>query len=414
MIKLIMTLLLLYAIAAIATTDTEKKELPKKLDVGARHQTSGLNSHFPDHLQNFEQYIDHYREVISKARTDLKAANREWVMGGNTPFQLQPESHCRQKLQNKYQRGVVLAHGLTDSTYQMRHLAEYFQQQCFYVVTLLLPGHGTRPGDLLEVSWKDWVAAVDFAVDQMSNLVDNIYLGGYSTGGTLALYKASKDKRVKGVFAFSPAVKITGWSVLTGFVDWLGVILFDSMRWLNVRKDEDYFKYESLPYNAVYQIYRLTKVTTGSLAKNGIDVPVFTVASAEDSTVKVEATIELMKSLEHKKNRMLLYSQHRRSEPAPIRVVDSHFPAERLLGLAHTGLSIPIDDPYYGDNGTYRNCSHYYDEGNQDYVHCKQDENVFTGETTKENLKNGILVRPMYNYLYQEMLDQLDSFIKDL
>ena len=113
MIKLIMTLSLLYAIAAIATTDTEKRELPEKLDVGERHQTSGLNSHFPDHLQNFEQYIDHYREVISKARTDLKAANREWVIGGNTPFQLQPESHCRQKLQNKYQRGVVLAHGLT-------------------------------------------------------------------------------------------------------------------------------------------------------------------------------------------------------------------------------------------------------------------------------------------------------------
>ena len=179
-------------------------------------------------------------------------------------------------------------------------------------------------------------------------------------------------------------------------------------------KDEDYFKYESFSHNAADQTHQLTTMTRESIAKNGINVPVFIVASAQDSTIEVEATIELMKALKHEKNHMLLYSQHQRSELEPIRVIDSHFPARHQLSLAHTGLSIPTDDPHYGENGAYRNCSHYYDEGNEDYIRCKQDEDVFMGETTEENLQNGIVVRPTYNFLYREMLVQLGSFIKNL
>jgi esterase/lipase len=388
-------------------------ELPKELDLETRHQLSGLNSSFPEQVQSFEQYVDHYRKVISEARTDLAEKNREWVIEGNMPFQLQPATHCDQQRAGKYRRGVVFTHGLTDSVYQIRHLAKYFQQQCFYVMAVLLPGHGTRPGDMLEVSWKDWVKATDFAVDQMAARVNDVYLAGYSTGGTLALLKASNDKRVKGVFAFSPAVKISSFAGFAGFIGLLDE-LFDSMKWLNVMKDEDYFKYESFPYNAVSQIHQLTRMTRKSIAENGIDTPVFIVTSAQDATIEVEHTIDLMKKLKHEKNYLLLYSQYQRSEPEPIRVVNSHFPAKHQLSLAHTGLSIPAHDPHYGKNGSYRNCSHYYDKGNEDYIHCKYDEEIFVGEITKENLQQGIMARATYNFLYPEMLAELSNFIKNL
>ena len=41
---------------------------------------------------------------------------------------------------------VLLMHGLTDSPYSMRGIAEVFQSRGYYVVALRLPGHGTLPG----------------------------------------------------------------------------------------------------------------------------------------------------------------------------------------------------------------------------------------------------------------------------
>ena len=50
---------------------------------------------------------------------------------------------------------VLLAHGLTDSPYSMRALAAFFRERGFYVLALRLPGHGTIPGALRHVSWRD-------------------------------------------------------------------------------------------------------------------------------------------------------------------------------------------------------------------------------------------------------------------
>ena len=406
--KIAIILLLTYSAIAMSSTESTIKA-----ELGQRHQVSGWNSSFPRHIQNFEHYVNHYRDIIGKTRTDLSGPNRQRVITGNAPFQLEPATGCKKTTAGKYQRGIVLGHGLTDSGYQLHHFARHFQQQCFYVMVILLPGHGTRPGDMLDMQWKSWVAAMDFAMDQIATKVDEMYVGGFSAGGTLALFQASNDNRVRGVFTFSPAVKISSLSMFAGFIDWLGRI-YEPIRWMKIMPDKDSFKYESFPHNAAWQMYQLIKVMGESIAENGITVPVFTVASAQDSTIDVEATVDLIKSLKNEKNKMLLYSQYQRSEPAPIKVVSSHFPEKGQLSLAHTGLSIPIEDPHYGENGAYRNCSHYYDENSENYLSCKQDEVIFVGETTQENLKQGIMRRATYNFLYREMLVELDNFINSL
>jgi alpha-beta hydrolase superfamily lysophospholipase len=50
---------------------------------------------------------------------------------------------------------VLLLHGLTDSPYSMRALAELFAARGWYVVGLRLPGHGTAPAALTRVTWQD-------------------------------------------------------------------------------------------------------------------------------------------------------------------------------------------------------------------------------------------------------------------
>jgi hypothetical protein len=58
---------------------------------------------------------------------------------------------------------ALLLHGLTDSPYSMRALAELFAKRGWYVVGLRLPGHGTAPSALTRVTWQDRAATTRLA-----------------------------------------------------------------------------------------------------------------------------------------------------------------------------------------------------------------------------------------------------------
>ena len=56
--------------------------------------------------------------------------------------------------------GVLLVHGLTDSPYSMRALAERLHAAGYETLSLRMQGHGTVPGGLVNTIWEDWSAAV--------------------------------------------------------------------------------------------------------------------------------------------------------------------------------------------------------------------------------------------------------------
>lgn len=81
-------------------------------------------------------------------------------------------------------------HGLTDSPYSVRSLAQKLHDQGFWVVGLRLPGHGTIPAGLLDIQWQDWAAAVRMGDQQIEKKIGSerpFYMLGYSTGAALAV-----------------------------------------------------------------------------------------------------------------------------------------------------------------------------------------------------------------------------------
>src|SRR5688500_9902352 len=66
-------------------------------------------------------------------------------------------------LQARARLAALLVHGLTDSPYSMRALADTLLAQGYYVVVLRLPGHGTIPSGLVNVGWEDWYESVVLA-----------------------------------------------------------------------------------------------------------------------------------------------------------------------------------------------------------------------------------------------------------
>jgi len=390
-----------------------------KAQLEARHYSSGLNSKFSSEYKTFSAYVAGTREMLQRVRSFTSdSATLNQSIEGNAPFALEPGGSGTAGKQRRWRRGILLTHGLSDSPYCMRHLAACFQENGFRVLTILLPGHGTRPGDLLEVSWQEWAKAVAFGVDQLAVEVDEVYLGGYSAGGALSLYLSTRDKRVRGLFLFSPALEISPWAALAclhRLVSWF----LPKAKWLEIKPDRDLYKYESFTNNNVEQMHALTAV----LKKQGLDklgIPIFCVASTDDKTVNTSATVEFMAKQGLPGNKLILYTGSAKDfslavKQAEAELIECVFPEQKILGSAHTAIVVPPEDEHYGAHGAYANCLHYFPLEMDKYNACvSHPRDCWQGEITPANLKAGLLRRLTYNPHFAEMKDSLRIFIKNL
>ena len=105
------------------------------------------------------------------SRTHYSRLGRDW----NRTFELEPA---------ELRGGAVLVHGLTDSPYSMRAIAELLREQGFYTLALRMPGHGTVPAGLIDVNWQDWLAALRMGMRHTRGKIGAdrpLLLVGYST-----------------------------------------------------------------------------------------------------------------------------------------------------------------------------------------------------------------------------------------
>jgi len=395
-----------------------------------RHQPSGLNTRFNGGQLAFADYVALNRDMIFKAHAKLGDVDLEKIVQGNAPFELKPVAAGSAGHKNPYRRGVLLMHGLTDSPYFMRHLAAFFQENGFRVMAVLLPGHGTQPGDLLDVSWHEWAKAVAYGTDRLAGEVDEVYLAGYSAGGTLSVYQGLRDDRVRGLFLFSPAFKISPRAALANLhklYSWL----IPSGKWLDIKPDRDIYKYESFPKNAAAQMHALTKELSTQLRQHEVGIPVFAAASVDDATVNTSATLEFMARSRHPSSKLVLYTTAPEKFPpdipaekratgefrgtAKLELVNSVVHEQKILSSAHTAIVLPGYDAHYGVAGEYANCVHYYPDDMEKYTACiKHPEQALQGEVTEQNLKAGILRRLMYNPNFAALKVSMRQFIDNL
>ena len=380
----------------------------------ARHRPSGLNFSFTEGRMKFEEYVARNRSLLYRAHAG--AADLEKIVDGNAPFELHPSPGFPAGQKKPYRRGVLLTHGLSDSPYMMRHLAEFFRQNGFRVIAVLLPGHGTQPGDLLEVTWQEWAKTVAYGAYKLADEGDELYLAGYSTGATLSVYHSLRDYRVRGLFLFSPALRITRKAVLANLhklYSWL----IPSAKWVDIKPDLDIYKYESFTKNAAAQMYSLTRALDAQLRQYEIDIPVFIAASTDDMTVKTSVIEEFIARARHPSNKLVLYTTEpeRFSHDLPsekLELVNSAVPGQKILGSAHTAIVMPPEDRHYGAAGEYSNCVHYYPDEMEKYAAClRHPEQDYQGEITEKNLKAGILRRLTYNPNFAALKVSMRQFI---
>ncbi len=375
--------------------------------LGLRHKTSGMNTHFAGAGLPFADYVQRTQDMLQQVHDGKN--EQEKIVAGNSPFELSPSGDYEKGSDKPYRRGILLVHGLSDSPYHVHHLAAFFQRNGFRVMAVLLPGHGTQPGDLLDVRWQEWAKAVQYGADCLAAEVDEMYLGGFSAGAALSVLQSTHDKRVRGLFLFSPAFEIdprAKWANLHQLYS----RLLPKEAWLEVRQDKDLFKYESFCKNAAAQMYALTQ----ALPQGEINIPVFAVASADDATVNAQATLRFMQRAKHAPSKLVWYATEKIEQPN-IEWVHSALPEKRILSSAHTAIVMPPEDEHYGDIGAYANCLHYYENDKPGYNACmaRADE-VMHGEVHPQNLQQGVVRRLTYNPHYAALEVSMRKFIEGL
>ncbi len=104
--------------------------------------------------------------------------------------------------------GVLLIHGFTATTAEVRPLAQALQANGYAISAPLLPGHHAQPRDLNRVRWRDWVRTVEGAYRDLAARCQRVVVGGESMGGLLALYLAGEHPEVAAVLTYAPALRL--------------------------------------------------------------------------------------------------------------------------------------------------------------------------------------------------------------
>lgn len=202
---------------------------------------------------------------------------------------------------------VLLLHGLSDSPYSMRSMAEVFRDQGFYTLCLRLPGHGSVPAGLLRIHWEDWVGAVEVAARHVRAQAPEsmpFYICGYSNGGALAVHYALQAVEEPDLpspnrlILFSPCIGVSALAVASNWhriLSWMPY--FEQSRWLSIEPEFDPYKYNSFPKNAGAQAWDMTQAVQSRLERASEDglldelPPILAFQSLVDATVIMEELI---------------------------------------------------------------------------------------------------------------------------
>lgn len=382
-----------------------------------------VDQSFPHYENAVQRQVRRALEQGPFAREDAPFGpdySLDQVVAMRSPWQFGPDAACEQ--QTTPTAGFLFIHGLSDSPYTVRAVAQSLAETrpCALFRSILLPGHGTVPGDLLATHRQEWRTTVSRAVDQLLEESDRIHLVGYSTGAALAVEQADArrdDPRLSSLVLLSPALD------LGNPLGWLTPVLRYVQPWLSVAPDRDAAKYESFPMNAAAQAHLLLRELE-PLRMERLERPVFMATTGDDTTVDPQAARRFFCERVAPERRLMLWYHSLETGSAPdslcegLQTRNVHTPAMRVVTLSHVGTSLPPADGHYGLAGRYRQCLRYRNDDERELLCLQSDTETVYGEPERLADDSGLyqerlVRRTTFNPHYTAMIQSLDCFLQE-
>lgn len=342
---------------------------------------------FADYRQATAEWLQQHRLPVTR--------NADWEVTINSPFS------CGEQ----YTTGILLVHGLGDSPYFFHDVARDFCQAGYQVRAILLPGHGSKPGDMLQADYPLWQAVTDYHVTQFARDVDTLVLGGFSTGANLVTLTAANRDDIAGLVLFSPAFQPDF------FVTRLAPYATALYPWPNLEDEDNPTRYNSIAMQGFAAYQQSVTALSDTLEDARLSIPVFMVVAEKDSVVNVERVAETFHTRFTAQPKQMMWLGEQPPEYSGVTGYTMQLPQQRIGAASHMAVLFEPGNVLYGTKGSLRIC----DNGQSDSkaAACERGEVVWYGPWGYTE-KGKVFARLTYNPYYSTMLRQLQAFLKQV
>ena len=109
--------------------------------------------------------------------------------------------------------GALLIHGMGGTEFDLGLLHKSLARASIDTHGVTLPGHGTRPEDLLAVRYEDWMDTVESKYTALMQQYDEVHVVGMCMGALLAVELCKRQDHQRGkLVSLAAPVYINGWS----------------------------------------------------------------------------------------------------------------------------------------------------------------------------------------------------------
>lgn len=198
--------------------------------------------------------------------------------------------------------GCLFIHGFTGAPYEVEPLAEHIRHSTDWVVrTPTLPGHGETL-NLKGTHYSEWIEYAEKELVELLHTCDQVFVIGFSMGGIIAGYLATRFPIQKLVLLSAAAYYINPKQLVSD----IKLMLRDGLN-KNLHKNELYLRYKKkivdTPLSATIEFRKLVRKIRPLL--NRINVPTLIVQGECDGIVPVKSAHYLNQVISSTQKRLL-------------------------------------------------------------------------------------------------------------
>jgi esterase/lipase len=240
-----------------------------------------------------KMYLEEDQRIFEQDYLKFRTAESH-PMDVGRPYLLVPE---------RYRAGIVLVHGYLSAPREVQALAHFLYERGYVVYVVRLRGHGTAPEDLAQTAWNEWYESLNRGYVVVKTLTDDVILGGFSTGGTLALLGAGlKRDKIKAAFSVCAPLKLRQFAArlvpsVVSFNSLIQRIRGGDTGWEYVQNspENENINYKRNPITGVRELNRAMEAMERSLPD--IVAPTLVVQSSKDPVVDPASALDIFSKI---------------------------------------------------------------------------------------------------------------------
>ncbi|MBL7544160.1 MAG: alpha/beta hydrolase [Bdellovibrionaceae bacterium] len=271
---------------------------------------------------------------------------------------------------------VILFHGLTDSPYYMKDIAEVYFRMGYDVYSPLMEAHGAAYGELSTIQNTQWNQQVEKYISLLHGRYKRkVILGGFSNGGlvsTIATIAAPTKDKILSLLLISPALGLPpkawiAYKFLKAF-DRLAKkfdiqSLYELRRkiWSMPVKTSEYedprgrVRSPIMQLNGPFQVARNIEMLNSMSRDKSIEIPVTVVLTSDDTTISIPKVLAKFRSLLGTRKHLVwlqspsakMPSVLHRLPPEELTIVNVDRTLSHSITLHKSGLTINEDNPEF-------------------------------------------------------------------